>query len=380
MIGPWRNGQGVLGGLSKQINHLRHWASLAWEIHPTSDTTLEDYDSEPNFLTYAAQHGLGLYIATKLGGKHCNPARKPLMIYALARCSPVECQLNPGLIELLLSRGEGPLHRYGSLTPWWELLRHPAASSDSHPKLKDWRAVATTFARHLNSFAQIWRVVSFLPPFPNIWRFDNIPVRKDPVSPSNVQFVKQQLRAKAETLNTNFPPNVSPKNSSLPISQNRMSQEHSSLHAHPLSFDFEYPAPLTNAVNESEPATMEDLPKAQSRPPTKHSIWRNIDFPANELSPPSHNEAEASSSVLAGHFDADPGYYRPKRRRQNIECIAPNTQPRSPFIREDKIDVYSPAVGFSGSGLPNVNAYLTGQTGTLSASSSAPPKYTGTIR
>ena len=300
------------------MDHLKHWASLAWETHRTSNITLENYDNEPNFVTYATQHGLGLYIATKLEGQHCNTARKPLMIYALARCSPVESQLNPGLIELLLSHGEGSLDQYGSLTPWWELLRHPAASSESHPKLNDWRTIATTFARHLDSFAQLWRVVSFLPPFPNIWRFDSVLVRKDPVSPSNVHFVRQQLRAKAQTLNTNIPPTLSSGNSSLPRSQNRMSQEHPSWHAHPLSYDYEYSAPLSNALNESDRATMEACHKPNLNHGPKHPMWRDMDRLSNELSPAPHNE---SSSVLAGQFGGDVRYHRSKRRKQNTELL-----------------------------------------------------------
>ena len=326
MIGPWKNGRGKLGGLP---NYLTHWATLAWETHRTSDMTVENFDNEPNFATYTAQHGLGLYITKKLEGQHPHPARKPLMIYALARCSPVECQLNPGLIEFLLSHGEGPLNQYGSLTPWWELLRHPAASSESHSKFNDWRTIATTFVRHLDSLAQIWRVVSFLPPFPNICTFDSILFRKDPVSASNVHFVRQQLRTRAETLNTNIPPTLPLKNSSLPRSQNRISQKQSPWHPHPLSLDYEYPAPLTSAMKESERATVEALPDAQLRLPTRPSMWHDIDFPSNELFPPSQNEAEASPSVLAGQLDIDPGYYKSKKRKINTEQLAPNTQPRS---------------------------------------------------
>ena len=336
------NGRGKLGGLP---NHLTHWATLAWETHRTSDMTVENFDNEPNFATYTAQHGLGLYITKKLEGQHPHPARKPLMIYALARCSPVECQLNPGLIEFLLSHGEGPLNQYGSLTPWWELLRHPAASSESHSKLNDWRIIATTFVRHLESLAQIWRVVSFLPPFPNICTFDSILIRKDPVSASNVHFVRQQLRARAETLNTIIPPTFPLMNSSLPRSQDEMSRKHSSWH----------PGPLTSATKVPERATVEALPEAELRLPTRPSMWHDIDFPSNELFPPSQNEAGASSFVSAGQLDLDPGYYNSKKRERNTEHLAPDTQPGSQpatelpshgaFLLKDNIGLYSPLWG-----------------------------------
>ena len=148
------------------------------------------------FLAFAAQHGLTLYVSSKLQAMACNTrplvADSFLLIHAMQSHTAEECQLNPDLIEMLLNHGYDPLKCWEMNrkrpSAWSALLRHDAGWKPPDLRWSRWKKITTIFAKRLGSLEQISDVEILL-----VAQFHFI-------SPKSKSWIQQQLKERAEQL------------------------------------------------------------------------------------------------------------------------------------------------------------------------------------
>ena len=166
---------------------LTHWARVPWD----EDRGWVISRVYSDFLTCAAEHGLTLYISSKLeamGRKTGSVAdNSRLLICAMGARTAEECQLNPDLVEMLLNHGADPLTRLPedtrSFSAWSALIVHEAGRGNPELRHERWKKIAAMFVKHLNSLEQISRVEELL-------------------AELNPSSIKQQLKERAEHLAT----------------------------------------------------------------------------------------------------------------------------------------------------------------------------------
>lgn len=171
-------GQTTTGHAERQPTH---WAILPWET---------DIPHHSDFYTCAAEHGLTLYISSKLeamGRKTGSLAGKSLLlIHAMGARTAEECQLNPDLVEMLLNHGHDPLAR--SFSAWSALINHEAGRGYPDLRRERWKKIAAMFVKHLNSLKQISTV-------------ENLLAESGVIAELSL-LLKQQLKERAEHLAT----------------------------------------------------------------------------------------------------------------------------------------------------------------------------------
>ena len=180
-----------------------HWTRLfGHELYPDVDRKTHFARMDSSFLACAAEHGLTLYIFSKLQAMRRNTgslAGVPLLLlHAMSARTAKECQLNPDLIEVLLNRGEDPL-RWSSMDPelesmrpysaWAMLLNHDAGMDPLDFRWDRWKKITTMFVTHLHSPKQISEV-------------ENLLGQAELMSPLSISFVQQQLEERAKQLAT----------------------------------------------------------------------------------------------------------------------------------------------------------------------------------
>ena len=179
-----------------------HWTNrFRDEKYPYYQRGLLYREVDSSFLTCAAEHGLTLYILSKLQAMGCNarPLTKIslLLIYALQPHTAEECQLNLDLIKLLLKHGYDPLKSWEMdqevISAWGVLLDHEAGMEPRALRWERWKKIATMFVKRLRSLEQLSQV-------------ENLLGRGRWISRPNVSFVRRLLKEKAEQLaNTEIP-------------------------------------------------------------------------------------------------------------------------------------------------------------------------------
>ena len=180
----------------------KHWTGLFGDEHCSDkDRQTRSAFMNSNFLTYTAEHGLTLYISSKLQAISHNTGFLAevfhLLSHAMGARTAKECQLNPDLIEMLLNHSDNPLIRRMMdlewIIVWSALLGHGAAMDPPDLRWDRWKKIAAMFVEHLPSLEQISEVENWLGPAPSISR-------------RSASFVKQQLKEKAEQLATTESP------------------------------------------------------------------------------------------------------------------------------------------------------------------------------
>lgn len=188
-------GQTTTGYAERQPTH---WAVLPWETDIPHHTRRWFHGRMySDFLACAAEHGLTLYISSKLeamGRKTGSLARNSLLlIHAMGARTAEECQLNPDLVEMLLNHGHDPLARSpkdtGSVSAWSALINHEAGTGYPDLRQERWKKIAALFVKHLNSLEQISKVENLLAKF-------------GVIAELSLSFLKQQLKERAEHLAT----------------------------------------------------------------------------------------------------------------------------------------------------------------------------------
>ena len=187
-----------LGCSSDAKRRAVHWTSLPWEPHYPRDKKNRFIGRfKSSFLTCAAEHGLTLYVSSKLQALGCNSESLAknalLLIHAMGARAAKECQLNPDLIEVLLNYGYDPLTRFTtgveSILAWSALLEHEAGMDPPDLRWERWKKIAAIFVKHMRSPRQISKV-------------ENLLGQARSISRLSVGFVRKQLEERAEQLAT----------------------------------------------------------------------------------------------------------------------------------------------------------------------------------
>lgn len=171
-----------------------HWAVLPWETDIPHHTRRWFHGRMySDFLTCAAEHGLTLYISSKLEAMGRKIGNSLLLIHAMGARTAEECQLNPDLVEMLLNHGYDPLARSPmdteSVSAWSALINHEAGTWYPDVRQERWKKIAAMFVKHLNSLEQISTV-------------ENLLAESGVIAELSLSFLKQQLKQRAEHLAT----------------------------------------------------------------------------------------------------------------------------------------------------------------------------------
>ena len=175
-----------------------HWAILPWETDIPYRTRLWFHGRVySDFLTCGAEHGLTLYISSKLvamGRKTGSLAGNSLLLlHAMGARTAEECQLNPELVEMLLNHGYDPLARSPmdtqSVSAWIALINHEAGTGYPDLRQERWKKIAAMFVKLLNSLEQISTV-------------ENLVAGFGVIAELSLSFLKRQLKERAEHLAT----------------------------------------------------------------------------------------------------------------------------------------------------------------------------------